>query len=77
MRNSEGNIGFDARKETYVDLIKEGVVDPAKVTRLALQHASSIAGLLLTTESIICDLPEDKPLSPMPQAGMGGMPGMY
>ncbi len=77
VRNSEGNIGFDARKETYVDLIKEGVVDPAKVTRLALQHASSIAGLLLTTESIICDLPEDKPLSPMPQAGMGGMPGMY
>ncbi len=80
VKTSGQNIGFDAKSETYADMNKIGVVDPAKVTRSALQHAASIAGLLLTTESIVCELPEDKPaagLAPGGMGGMGGMPGMY
>ena len=74
IKNLEGNFGFDAKNEVFVDLVKAGIVDPAKVTRSALQNAASIAGLLLTTEAMICDLPEDKPMQDkMP----GGMPGMY
>ena len=52
-----GNIGFDAKKGEYVDMIKAGIIDPAKVTRSAFQNAASIAGLLLTTEATICDIP--------------------
>jgi chaperonin GroEL len=82
VKHSTGNIGFDAKNETYTDLIKAGVVDPAKVTRSALQHASSISGLLLTTEAVVCELPEEKPApAAPPMGGMGGMgggmPGMY
>jgi chaperonin GroEL len=74
IKNLEGNFGFDAKNEVFVDLVKAGIVDPAKVTRSALQNAASIAGLLLTTEAMICDLAEDKPMQDkMP----GGMPGMY
>ncbi|HBS47998.1 TPA: chaperonin GroEL [Candidatus Dependentiae bacterium] len=74
--NPDMNFGFDARTEQFVDMIKNGIVDPAKVSRSALQHAASIAGLLLTTETIICDIPEDKPA--MNPGAMGGMPGgMY
>ena len=62
IKNLEGNFGFDAKNEVFVDLVKAGIVDPAKVTRSALQNAASIAGLLLTTEAMICDLPEDKPM---------------
>ena len=75
-----GSIGFDAKNETYTDLIKAGVVDPAKVTRTALQNAASIASLLLTTEAMIVEIPEDKPAPAGPpggMGGMGGMPGMY
>jgi chaperonin GroEL len=74
-----GNIGFDAKKGEYVDMVKAGIIDPAKVTRSAIQHAASIAGLLLTTEATICDIPEDKKEAPaMPNmGGMGGMGGMY
>jgi chaperonin GroEL len=78
--NEKGNVGFNAKNETYTDLIKDGVVDPAKVTRTALQNAASIAGLLLTTEAMISEIPEDKPAPAGPPAGMGGMggmPGMY
>ncbi len=77
--SKDGNIGFDAKNETYTDLIKAGVLDPAKVTRSALQHAASISGLLLTTEAMIAEIPEDKPAAPAPAmpGGMGGMPGMY
>lgn len=77
VKHGEGSFGFDAKSEIYTDMIKAGVVDPAKVTRSALQHAASIAGLLLTTESVICEIPEDKPAMAMPNPGMGGMPGMY
>jgi chaperonin GroEL len=68
--------GFNALTDTYEDLIKAGVIDPAKVVRSALQNASSIASLLLTTEALICDLPEKKEASPAGGAG-GGMGGMY
>ncbi|MFC1894622.1 chaperonin GroEL [Candidatus Dependentiae bacterium] len=75
IKNSkDATIGFDAKNEVYTDLIKAGVVDPAKVTRSALQHAASIAGLLLTTEAIVADIPEEKPAAPA-APGMGGMPG--
>ncbi|MFA6263959.1 MAG: chaperonin GroEL [Candidatus Babeliales bacterium] len=80
IRGSETNIGFDARNEEYVDMFKAGVVDPTKVTRSALQNAASIASLLLTTETMIAELPEDKPAAPAAghgHGGMGGMGGMY
>lgn len=78
IRNLEGNQGFDAATEAYTDLLKAGIVDPAKVVRTALQNASSIAGLLLTTEAMISEIPEEKKEPAMPAgAGMGGMGGMY
>jgi len=77
VKEEKQNVGFDAAKEEYVDMIAAGIIDPAKVTRTALQNASSIAGLLLTTEALITDIPEkDKPAMPaMPPGGMGGMGG--
>ena len=79
VRNSQPGIGFDAKHGTYIDMIQEGIVDPAKVTRSALQNAASIAGLMITTETIICDLPEEKKDAQTPPmgGGMGGMGGMY
>jgi chaperonin GroEL len=64
VQSKKGNIGFDVATEKYTDLIKAGVVDPAKVTRSALQNASSIAALLLTTECLITDVPEDEKPAP-------------
>jgi chaperonin GroEL len=72
-----GNVGLNAATGEYEDLLKAGVIDPAKVTRAALQNAASIAGLVLTTESLVADKPE--PPAPMPAGGgdpMGGMGGM-
>jgi len=73
------NIGYDVNQDAYVDMLEAGVIDPTKVTRSALQNASSIAALLLTTETIIADKPEkDDKMPPMPPGGgMGGMGGMY
>ncbi len=79
VRNSDEGIGFDAKHGQYVNMIQAGIVDPAKVTRSALQNAASIAGLMITTETIICELPEEKK-DALPAAGgpgMGGMHGMY
>ena len=73
VREGEGDFGYNARKDVYEDLRKEGVIDPAKVARVALENAASIAGMFLTTECLICDKPEDKPAMPMGQQGMGGM----
>jgi chaperonin GroEL len=67
--------GFNAATEEYGDLVKAGVIDPAKVTRTALQNAASIAGLMLTTEAMVSEIPEDDKSTPMP-GGMGGMSGM-
>jgi chaperonin GroEL len=70
------NIGFNAQTEQFEDLVKAGVIDPAKVTRTALQNAASIAGLMLTTEAMVSELPEDDKGSPAMPGGMGGMSGM-
>ena len=70
------NIGYDISKDDYVDMFESGVIDPAKVTRSALQNAASIAGLLLTTESMVTDIPEENK-APMPAMPPGGMGGMY
>ena len=74
--NREGKVGygFDAYTETYGDMISAGIVDPAKVTRSALQNAASVAAMVLTTESLVADKPEETPVAPaMPAGGMGGM----
>ncbi|HZE68745.1 MAG TPA: chaperonin GroEL [Pyrinomonadaceae bacterium] len=70
------SFGFNAQTEAYEDLVKAGVIDPAKVTRTALQNAASIAGLMLTTEAMVSELPEDDKSSPAMPGGMGGMSGM-
>ena len=71
VRESKVGIGFDALKEKYVDMVAEGILDPAKVTRSALQNATSVASTLLTTESVVANIKEDAPA--MPAGGMGGM----
>ena len=72
----DGNWGYDAANDEYVDMIKAGIIDPTKVERCALQNAASVAGLLLTTECMICDIPEEKKEAPAAPGGMGGMDGM-
>ena len=76
VREESGNIGFDAKTGKYVDMIEAGIIDPAKVTRSAIQHAASIAGLLLTTEVTISELPDQRKENMPPAPGMGGMGGM-
>ncbi|WP_251390087.1 chaperonin GroEL [Mediterraneibacter agrestimuris] len=73
VRESENGYGFDAYKEEYVDMVKEGILDPAKVTRSALQNATSVASTLLTTESVVATIKEDTPAMPAGGAGMGMM----
>ena len=70
---SEVGVGFDALKEEYVDMVSAGILDPAKVTRSALQNATSVASTLLTTESVVANIKEDTPAMPAGGAGMGGM----
>jgi chaperonin GroEL len=77
VKSETGNIGFDAKKGEYVDMVQAGIIDPAKVTRSAIQHAASIAGLLLTTEASICDISEDKKETAAMPNMAGGMGGMY
>ena len=78
VKQSEVGVGFDASKEEYVDMKKSGIVDPTKVTRSALQNAASIASMVLTTESIVTDVPEEKCNCGNNNSGMGaGMDGMY
>ena len=73
VREGEGDFGYNARTDSYEDLRQKGVIDPAKVARVALENAASIAGMFLTTECLIVDKPEEKPAMPMAQPGMGGM----
>ncbi|MDC7786094.1 chaperonin GroEL [Rhodoplanes sp. TEM] len=74
LENKSETYGFDAQTEKYVDLVEAGIIDPAKVVRTALQDAASIAGLLVTTEAMVAELPKDKPAPAMPHGGgMGGM----
>lgn len=74
VKNSKNGIGYDVLNEKYVDMIAEGIVDPAKVSRSALQNAASVSALLLTTEAAVAEIPEPEPA---PAAGAGGMGGMY
>jgi chaperonin GroEL len=73
VKKRKGNEGYDVATEQYTDLVKGGIVDPTKVTRSALQNAASIAGLLLTTEALVTEIPEKEKTPPMPPGGMGGM----
>jgi chaperonin GroEL len=77
VKSSKAGVGFDALKEVYVDMIESGIVDPAKVTRSALQNASSVAAMVLTTESVVADKPEKEPAMPAGGGMPGGMGGMY
>ena len=72
-RSRKVGYGFDAYNETYVDMIPSGIVDPAKVTRCALQNAASVASMVLTTESLVANIKEENPVPQMPAGGMGGM----
>ncbi len=76
IRNDTIGYGFDAYAEEYVDMITRGIVDPTKVTRSALQNAASVAAMVITTESLVSDMPDENAPA-MPAAGMGGMGGMY
>jgi chaperonin GroEL len=76
VKDGENDFGFNALTDKYEDLVAAGVIDPTKVVRSALQNASSIASLLLTTEALVTEIPEEKKESPMP-GGPGGMGGMY
>jgi chaperonin GroEL len=73
--NGSGNYGYNAGNDTYGDMLEMGVLDPTKVTRAALQHAASISGLMITTEAMVSEIPQDTPAAPA-DAGMGGMGGM-
>jgi len=77
VRELDDESGFNAQNEKYENLVQAGVIDPAKVVRSALQNASSIASLLLTTEALICDIPEEKKDSAPAGGPGGGMGGMY
>ena len=71
----KANHGYNAKDGTYVDMLKAGIIDPKKVTRVALENAASVAGMILTTECALVDIKEDAPSMPPMGAG-GGMPGM-
>jgi chaperonin GroEL len=71
--NKSQTYGFDAQTEQYVDMLSAGIVDPAKVVRVALQDAASVAGLMITTEAMVAEAPKKKEAPAMPGGGMGGM----
>ena len=78
--DGKGSFGFNAANGEYGDMIEMGILDPAKVTRTALQAAGSVAGMMITTEAMVTDMPKDEAAPAMPDmggmGGMGGMPGM-
>ena len=76
VREKKGDNGYDARNDDYVKMFDAGIIDPAKVARVAVENAASIAGMVLTTEAAITEIPEDEKMPPMPDPGMGGMGGM-
>ena len=75
-RSGKTGYGYDARNDEYCVMEDKGIIDPTKVTRSALQNAASIAAMVLTTESLVCDIPTP-PAAPAPGGDMGGMGGMY
>ena len=70
--NGNGDFGYNAKSDEYVNMLEAGIIDPTKVTRVALENAASVAGMLLTTECVITEVKKDEPAMPMG----GGMPGM-
>jgi chaperonin GroEL len=76
LESKDQNFGYNAQSGKYEDLVAAGVIDPTKVTRTALQNAGSISSLMLTTEALVAEIPEEKKEAPMP-GGHGGMGGMY
>ena len=76
LEQKDQNFGYDAQKDEYTDLVKAGIIDPVKVVRVALQNASSVAGIMITTEAMICELPKDDKASAGQGGGMGGMGDM-
>ena len=72
VKEGKGAFGFNAETETYEDLLAAGIIDPTKVTRVALQNAASIAGLMVTTECMVTEIPEKEKTPPMPPHGGGG-----
>ncbi|MBI89112.1 MAG: chaperonin GroEL [Candidatus Marinimicrobia bacterium] len=76
VREKKGDQGYDARNDEYVKMFDAGIIDPAKVARVAVENAASIAGMVLTTEAAITEIPEEEKMPPMPDPGMGGMGGM-
>ncbi|MFC1454186.1 TCP-1/cpn60 chaperonin family protein, partial [Verrucomicrobiota bacterium] len=76
VKKNKGNIGYNVATRKHVDLFKDGVIDPTKVARTAIQNAASIAALMLTTECMVTEIPEEEKSAPMPQGGPGGMGGM-
>jgi chaperonin GroEL len=75
VRKGKDSYGYDASAREYTDLVEAGIIDPTKVTRTALQNAASISGLMITTECLVTDIPEEEKMPPMPPGG--GAPGMY
>ena len=73
IKEGKGDFGYNAQDDKYEELFKAGVIDPTKVARVALENAASIAGMFITTESVVCEKPEKEP--PMPMGGPGGMGG--
>ena len=71
--NKSETYGFDAQTEQYVDMLRAGIIDPAKVVRVALQDAASVAGLMITTEAMVAEAPKKKEAPAMPGGGMGGI----
>ncbi len=76
VKEKSGNYGYNAATDEFGDMIEMGILDPTKVSRTALQNAASIAGLMITTEAMVAEIPEEKPETPMPPGGMGDMGGM-
>ena len=77
VREGKGNFGYNARTDKFEDMLAAGVIDPTKVSRVAIENAASIAGMLLTTECVLSEIKEDAPAAPMGGGMAGGMPGMY
>jgi chaperonin GroEL len=73
LKAQKPGVGYNAANDQWVDMIEAGIVDPTKVTRSALQNAASVSALLLTTEAVVADLPEENPVPAAPAPGMGGM----
>ena len=76
LENKSPTFGFDAQTEQYVDMVAKGIIDPAKVVRTALQDAASVAGLLVTTEAMVAEVPKEPAIPSPAGGGMGGMGGM-